>query len=370
MEKIPFNIHASTQGQKALIRITGTIGWDTDSEQFRRTVDAIVEQGITDAHLYLNGPGGSCFDAEEIVNILSVFTGKVTGYGGTLVASAYTRIAMFCESFTMPENGMFMIHKPAGGTWGTANEIASYLKLIRDIESQYFNTYKEKATDSTILETQWNAGDWWMTAQEAKDNGFIVSIKEKAKIGAHTTALISACGCPASKIPTININEKEENEMDLKATAKALGLPESASEAEVNTAIANGVKATKDLAELQASIAQKEKEQKAKDIKAVLDKAIADKRITADMRPNWEKMLNADFETASASLEELQVVKKLDVKPPSNGGASASAGKVTHQGKTFEELQDENPDALAELQNTDPTAYDALFNDYVKRNKL
>lgn len=370
MEKIPFNIHASTQGQKALIRITGTIGWDTDSEQFRRTVDAIVEQGITDAHLYLNGPGGSCFDAEEIVNILSVFNGKVTGEGGTLVASAYTRIAMFCESFSMPENGMFMIHKPAGGTCGTANEIESYLKLIRNIETQYFNTYKEKATDSTILETQWNAGDWWLTAQEAKDNGFIVSIKEKTKIGAHTTALISACGCPASKIPTININEKEENEMDLKATAKALGLPESASEAEITAAIAKGVKASQDLAELQASIAQKEKEQKAEKIKAALDKAIEDKRITADMRTNWEKMLNADFDTANASLAELQAVKKLDVKTPSKGGASASAGKVTHQGKTFEELQDENLDALAELLKDDPKAYDELFNDYVKRNNL
>ncbi len=98
-KKISFNISASAQGQTALIRITGTIGWDTDCELFRARIDEIAQQGITDAHLYLNGPGGSCFDAEEIVNIIkSVFTGKVTGEGGALVASAYTRIAMICET--------------------------------------------------------------------------------------------------------------------------------------------------------------------------------------------------------------------------------------------------------------------------------
>ena len=69
MEKIPFNISASSQGQTAFIRITGTIGWDTDCELYRARIDAIAQQGLTDAHIYLNGPGGSVFDAEEIVNI-------------------------------------------------------------------------------------------------------------------------------------------------------------------------------------------------------------------------------------------------------------------------------------------------------------
>lgn len=355
-KKIPFNISASAQGQTALIRITGTIGWDTDCELFRARIDAIAQQGITDAHLYLNGPGGSCFDAEEIVNIIkSVFTGKVTGEGGALVASAYTRIAMVCETFTMPENGMFMIHKPAGYTGGTAAKIESYLKLLKNIESQYLDLYTTKATDKAELTKQWEAGDWWLTAKEAKANGFITTVKEKAKIDAETTALISACGCPESKIPIIN-NVKTKKEMDLKTMALSLGLPESATEAEINAAIAKGKKAQEDLQALQLENERKEKTDKEAKVKAALDKAIEDKRITADMRPNWEKMLTADFETANASLTALAPVKKLDVTPSPTGNGT------TYKGKTFEQLQDEDPDALADLEKNDPEAFAALFN--------
>lgn len=369
MEKIPFNISASTQGPKALIRITGTIGWDTDCEQFRTQIDGIAKQGITDAHLYLNGPGGSCFDAEEIVNIIKcVFTGKVTGEGGALVASAYTRIAAICETFEQPENGMFMIHKPAGGVCGTANEIASYLKLITDIQTQYFNTYKEKATDAATFQKQWEAGDWWMTAKEAKAHGFITSVKAKAKIDAETSALIMACGCPSSKIPIINNNKNDESIMDLKVMAKALGLPEDATQEQVDAAIAAGRKAATDLANLKAENARKEKEANEKKIKEEVKAAVDDKRITADNAGKWEKALSADYNTNGELLKTLSPISKIPFTP--SGKSNEVAGTVKHQGKTFEELQEESPETLAALMKDDIEAYDALYDNYVKRNNL
>lgn len=144
--------------------------------------------------------------------------------------------------------------------------------------------------------------------------------------------------------------------MDLKTMALSLGLPESATEAEINAAIAQGKKAREDLQALRLENEQKEKADKAANVKAALDKAIEDKRITADMRPNWEKMLTADFETANASLTALAPVKKLDVIPSPTGNGT------TYKGKTFAELQDEDPDALAELEKNDPEAFAALFN--------
>lgn len=366
--EIPFKISASAESQTALIRITGTIGWDTDSELFRDRIDAIAQQGIADAHLYLNGPGGSVFDAEEIVNIIqSVFKGKITGEGGALVASAYTRIAMICETFTMPENGMFMVHKPSGGTWGTANDIRSYLKLIEDKEKQYLDIYKAKVTDSAKLETQWNAGDWWLTAKEAKENGFISDVKGKAKISTTTSAMIAACGCPQNRIPQIDNSKNEEN-MDLKAMAKALGLPESATEAEINAAIEKGNKAQKDLEALKTAQAQKAKDELTAKIKKDVEKAVSDKRITADNSQMWIDALNKDYDTNKALLDSLQAVEKVPVKP--NGGSNRTTAKVTHMGKTFEELQEENPDALADLMADDPDTYDAIYDNYLTRNNL
>jgi ATP-dependent protease ClpP protease subunit len=368
MKKIPFNISASTESQTALIRITGTIGWDTDCEIFRKQIDGISQQGITDAHLYLNGPGGSCFDAEEIVNIIqSVFTGKVTGEGGALVASAYTRIAMICSTFTMPENGMFMVHKPSGYINGTASRIESYLKLLKNTESQYLDLYTTKATDKAELTKQWNTGDWWMTAKEAKANGFITEVKEKAKIDAEATAMLVACGCPQDKIPTINNSKTEEN-MDLKTMAKSLGLPESATEAEINAKIEENKQAAKDLADLKAAQAQKAKDELTAKIKKDVDKAVAEKRITADNSQKWTDALHKDYEGNKALLDSLEVVEKIPHRQ--GAGAQGTTTKATHMGKAFEELQEENPEALADLMEKDPDAYDAIYDNYLVRKKL
>ena len=63
MEKVPFNIRAVKDGAKATIRITGHIGFDNNAEDFRKEVDNLVADGVRDAHIYINSPGGSVFDA-------------------------------------------------------------------------------------------------------------------------------------------------------------------------------------------------------------------------------------------------------------------------------------------------------------------
>lgn len=181
-KKIPFEIKAVKTGTSnpiASIRITGTIGWDNDPEEFRKEVDSLIKEGITDCHIYINSPGGSCFAANEIVNIIQQFNGSVTGEGGALVASAATYIALHCDTFSMPENGNFMLHKPTGVIEGTSNDMASYLTLLKNMENEYLKTYQGKAVDIEELKTKWEAGDWWMTATEAYEKGFITSVTLK-----------------------------------------------------------------------------------------------------------------------------------------------------------------------------------------------
>ena len=365
MDKIPFHISAEKQGTKALIRIIGHIGWDTDSEIFRTQVDLLVSQGINDVHLYVNSEGGSCFDAAEIVNILSSFKGEITGEGGALVASAATYIAVHCKTFSMPANGQFMVHKPKGGNWGTADDMESYLKLLKNIENDYYDTYKAVVKDVAAFDEKWKKGDYWMTAKEAKEQGFITEVKEKIKIDKETATMIQACGCPNAK-QLIQTNNKNETKMDVKTTALMLGLPETASEAEVKAKLEENKKAAADLEAMKAENVRKEKEERAKKVKAALEKAIADKRIKADAKTSWEAMLNADYDNAIVALEAIQSVEKLSTQIK----VEASGGKKTYQGKTFEQLQDENPDALSELQTNDPEAFDEIFDDYKKRNKL
>lgn len=358
MDKIPFNISASKQGTRALIRITGTIGWDTNAELFRSQVDGLVAQGAEDVHVYVNSPGGSCTDAAEIVNILtSSFKGKITGEGGALVASAATFIAIHCHSFEMPDNGIFMIHRPYLCGGGTVGEIEAQLKLLKVLDGQYLAAYKKKSTDTAELERQWETGDWWMSAQEALDAGFVTSVKAPIPIDGKAHAMIVACGCPTDKIPQSII---KTNEMELKETAKALGLPESATQAEVNARIAEN---RRELDSLKAERAREQQEARAAQIHNDVQAAVNDKRITADNVSMWEDALAADYEKNSKLLASLSPVQKIPVKP--SAGSAAATG-----GKTFEQLQEENPEALAKMMAEDREGYDALYDDYLKRNKL
>ena len=206
-----------------------------------------------------------------------------------------------------------------------------------------------------------------MTAQEALEWGFVSEIKDAVKIDPQTADAIKKSGSPIA-IATSDIVEPthEDKKMDLKVMAKTLGLPENATEDQINARIADNANKAAGYDSLKADHEKREKEEKAAKIKAILDAAEKEKRIKADARANWQKQLEADFEGTKALLEGLQPVVKL-----SNGIKTDLEGNGgTYQGKTYEQLQDENPELLSELEDNNPDAYNALFADWKKRNKI
>ena len=60
-------------------------------------------------------------------------------------------------------------------------------------------------------------------------------------------------------------------------------------------------------------------------------------------------------------LEALAPVKKPTIQVPKQNGTTA---------KTFEQLQEEDPEALARMEREDPEGFKALYDDYVKRNHV
>lgn len=376
-----FNINASKQGSRALIRITGTIGLDILADTFRSQVDAISGQGVKDAHIYINSPGGSCFDAAEIINIIqSAFKGDITGEGGALVASAATYIALHCKSFTMPQNGMFMIHKPSGSISGDSNTLKSYTKLMSDIEAQYYNAYKSRIKDINSLDDNWNRGDWWMTAEEAKANGFITGITGKTEIDSRTAYLISACGCPKAMLsgqdsdPIARINEAlglpvnsgVDRTLETIAAIRGEETPEKAIEKAIKIGALKEFEKDEfmTIARLDpqawSSLLHKRIENNKKDFEDRIDKiinsSILEKRITAEsrVRERWKRLLTADFEAAKASLEAILTVKKVEINPPRSG---AYFGKENRSKWTLDDYRKNDPEALRK----NPRLYEELL---------
>lgn len=358
------------EGTQGRVDIIGNISeWGRNNAiDFREKCQAIKDAGATSCHMYLMTNGGDCFQANEIYNILSEMFGDYTGEGGAIVASAGTYLAVKAKTFEMAKNGQFMVHKPSGGVGGNETEVENYLKLLKNMTSTYYDTYKVKLKKpESEFKTKWDGGDFWMTAQEAKDWGFITSIKEPVKVTKALAAEIKASGSPLDFSPEdIISNQNKDKEMNLQAIALSLGLAANATEADVTARIAENAQKAKDYDALEAATAQKEQTEKADKIKAALDKAEKQHRITADTRANWQTMLEANYDITIKVLEASQVVTPLSAEiVQSQGGKGA-----TYNGKTFEQLQDENPAALDALMTEKPDAYDALFADYKKRNGL
>ena len=363
-------IKISAEGTQGRVDIIGNISeWgDNNAIDFRERCQAIKDAGATRCHLYIMTNGGDCFQANEIYNILIELFGEYTGEGGAIVASAGTYLAVNATSFTMARNGQFMVHKPSGGTYGNETEVENHLKLLKNMTTSYYAAYKVKLKKpESDFKMKWDGGDFWMTAQEAKDWGFVTDVKEPVKVTKAFAEQIKAIGSPLDFDPTDIIISKSnlENEMELKILAKAIGLPDTATEDQVNAKIADNAKKAGDYDALLSATAQKEKTEKADNIKAALDKAEKEHRIKADTRANWEQMLTANYETTIKVLDSIQPVQKLSseiIKSVDGLGA-------TYNGKTFEQLQD-TPEALEALQNEKPEAFDAIFDDYKKRNRI
>lgn len=362
-------ITIKAEGTQGRVDIIGNISeWNQNNAiDFRERCQAVKDAGATSCHVYIMTSGGDCFQANEIYNILVELFGEYTGEGGAIVASAGTYLAVKATSFTMAKNGQFMVHKPSGYVGGDETEMENYLKLLKNMTTSYYETYKAKLKKpEPEFKAKWDAGDFWMTAQEAKDWGFITDIKEPVKIAQALAAEIKASGSPLDFSPEdIISNQNNDNKMNLQAIALTLGLAASASEADITAKIAENAQKAKDYDALKAQIETKEKNELAAKIKDRLDKAEKQKVITADARKGWENVLTADYDNNVKLLDSMKPVVALsdDIVPSAEGSGS------TYNGKTYEQLQ-ETPAVLEALQKEKPEAYDALFADWRKRNGI
>lgn len=366
------NINITSEGIQGRIEIIGSISeWNkNNASDFREKCKNLKDSGVTTIHVYLMTVGGDCFQANEIVNILQEFFPQgYSGEGGALVASAGTYIMVNAKKAltSLAKNGQFMIHKPSGGTWGNETDVENYLTLLKNMTVTYYDAYIARLSKNKTeadFKAKWDSGDFWMTAKEAQEWGFVSEVKSPVQIDDSIAEAIKACGSPLDFQIQNKINI--QNDMELKVMAMTIGLAADSTEEQVTARLADlNSKATAYDA-LKADVAAKEKSEKDAKIKAALDKAESDKRIKPEARKDWQQYLEANFETGARMLNAIPVVSKMSTGLSS--GSVSSEG--TYQGKTWEQLQDESPEMLASLESEKPEVFEALFADYKKRNNI
>lgn len=99
-------------------------------------------------------------------------------------------------------------------------------------------------------------------------------------------------------------------------------------------------------------------DQHADGIKNLLDAAVADKRLSETQRPIYQRIFDLDLETGKKALEGLTPALKLSDIPVTTKGAK---GKVLHNGMTFMQLREQEPEALSELKSTNFDFFKQLY---------
>lgn len=354
-------VTAQLKGGKADIRIVDFIGeWgDTSSRTVRVIIDEMIAGGATEASVYINSRGGDIFEAVEIANELARFE-KVTIRIGSIAASAATYIiAKFKKYSKANKNSQLMIHRPSAYLSGDIVAITARLKLLENTTNDYKKTYAE-ATGKTEeeIEALWEKGDYWMTAEEAKTQGFIAEVAQEEQIvTAEDVLILEACGAPY--IPDIKKSNIKSSNMDKNRIIAALGLPADATDEQIEAAAKEAKTKADKLATVTAT-AETDKQTKAVNLVA---QAITDKKITADMKDHYEKFATADYDSCAAVFAGMEGVKKPVLK---GGGPQGEGNDTARASWTLQDYLDKAPEALAEMEKTDKERFDMLNEDYFK----
>lgn len=147
----------------------------TSPSKVNSLIDKAIQNQDKELLVLINSGGGSVFSASEIYTALKSFSGKVKTRIVGLAASAASVIATagYCE---MAPTGQLMIHNASTSAWGDYRDMDDTSNFLQKVNQTIVNAYKMKTnkTDDELKELMNKTT--WMTAQEAKEMGFIDEI--------------------------------------------------------------------------------------------------------------------------------------------------------------------------------------------------
>ena len=148
------------------------LGDDVTPEIFRDELNS----GTGNVTVWINSPGGDCFAAAQIYNMLMEYPGTVDVHIDGIAASAASVIAMAGNHVAISPVGMMMIHNPATVSIGDEREMKKAMEMLSEVKESIINAYELKTgLPRKQLSNMMNA-ESWMNAKKALELGFADSI--------------------------------------------------------------------------------------------------------------------------------------------------------------------------------------------------
>ena len=152
-------------------------------------VDKAIEKANgEDLEVEINSGGGSVFAGSEIYTALKSYKGNVTVKIVGLAASAASVVAMAGKKILMSPTAQMMIHNVSSCAAGDYREMEHTAEILKSANDTIANAYRIKTgkTQEELLRLMDN--ETWMTAQKAKEHGFIDEVMfEDIQLAASTS---------------------------------------------------------------------------------------------------------------------------------------------------------------------------------------
>lgn len=346
--------------------------WGWEFEKFQLLIQALLDQGLTDAVVFIDSNGGDARAAQRIGNEIARFSGNITCRIGVLAASNATYIAAKCSHVIMAANGQYMFHKPSYGPWGNEDQIAADLKMLRNLTKDFRKVYATRSGKTEAeIEEMWKV-DYWMDAEEALAQGFIDEIGDEVVTENQIViAELKSAGRWHEPVVTAEAESLQPKPLPNKDVDKfshikaALGLPEDSSEAEVLKAVTAQGKTLKELEEKVDTLNTEAETRKKETVTALVDGAIKENKITEADRERYTKLGSLDY---SATAEVLASLKP-HVSASSRIGLPGTGPEAKFQDWDWDKFQKENPTALERMKTEDPERFAELRKEYLGKGK-
>lgn len=166
------------EGEKRILLLDGEISDETwwGDEVTPGIFRSELNAAEGDIDLWINSPGGDCYAAAQIYNMLMEYKGTVAVKIDGIAASAASVVAMAGSTVEISPLGMLMIHNPMTVSIGDTHEMERTITFLAEIKESIINAYEIKTGLSRAKISRLMDAETWMNAKKAVELGFADSV--------------------------------------------------------------------------------------------------------------------------------------------------------------------------------------------------
>ncbi|EFR40291.1 endopeptidase Clp [Selenomonas sp. oral taxon 137 str. F0430] len=166
------------EGEKRILLLDGEISDETwwGDEVTPQTFRSELNAAEGDIDLWINSPGGDCYAAAQIYNMLMEYKGNVNVKIDGIAASAASVVAMAGTTVEMSPVATIMIHNPMTVSIGDTHEMERTITFLAEIKESIINAYELRTGLSRAKISRLMDAETWMNAKKAVELGFADSV--------------------------------------------------------------------------------------------------------------------------------------------------------------------------------------------------